>query len=476
MQAYRHTPTVIRQTSYASYAASIVGLQASSTNVSAEWFPGELLSKIFEIAYASIQSRIKTTPRSGSSLTLELSVSQVNRHWREVAINTPPIWCHIEINGSPKSIPVSDTYIKRSADRLLDIYFYDRSYIQEFSSYVIPHLRRCKSLYVGCGDHNFRSAFVNLVRPKLAPELQQLVLDSVEDPENQSHGQLHAPLTVFMPGGTPKLQSFAIRGAAFTCTAETSRSLVSIHIHFAGDQSLIRSYEDLYTMLSGARALENLVIHEMYLADYVEGLPLELPSLKFFEYRNTESLVDLVDIVKHLDAPRLERVSIRTRDTDNLLGGIEQVAIERPFLSVRSLTFEAGDRPDDNSNEHWQILGVLFPNITHLTVAYQEITNSERLTEWLGRLEADDGLPWSSLKTLSVMGSGDANRTDINGNLDGLANALLVRQKNYSAITTLRWPRSLLHAARYLDNMEAFTSVVEWDGEDDVVVCFWMDQ
>lgn len=222
-------------------------------------------------------------------------------------------------------------------------------------------------------------------------------------------------------------------------------------------------------MLNRLPRLSHLILHGGTFADVdPKGMHrelLELPALKNFEF-HSRTLVDMCTILEHLTAPLLERVVMRTRDTDYLLEGLRRVP-KGHFSSVRYFTFTVHNpviAPDV-----WQCVATLFPDIIELTLEHNEIIH---FINW-SFTHPESDIIWPRLQTLTIMSSGSSDHTE--WDIENLATWISSRAARGSSILALKWPIRLAEVHRSaLTKLGAVTEVSIWDAESELhEFCEW---
>src|ERR1700728_2153115 len=111
--------------------------------------PNELLLAIFKAGSFARPPRVKGLP----FLSL---VCSVNRHWRDVATNSPDLWCTI-LFSDDQPLSTTSLWLARSKSCLLDVTFELRCLgngvhtYQEFQDLVLAHLGRWRCLRIKIG-------------------------------------------------------------------------------------------------------------------------------------------------------------------------------------------------------------------------------------------------------------------------------------------------------------------------------------
>ncbi|KAI0075228.1 hypothetical protein K474DRAFT_1440543 [Panus rudis PR-1116 ss-1] len=128
----------------------------------------DILANVFVLLITTLEDIPSEQPR------LSLTISQVCRTWRRVALATPSLWCTIDTHR-PKLIPL---YLERSRpraryDRGIHVYWSPRAdYIDpSFHLQILPHAERITKITLELWSHDTRPCSV---LKKLGPTLQNV--------------------------------------------------------------------------------------------------------------------------------------------------------------------------------------------------------------------------------------------------------------------------------------------------------------
>ena len=292
--------------------ASVTHIQQTQPPIS--FLPYELLSAVLKMG--------PTDPQRRTSFTL--SVSQVSRQWREVAIQTPFLWSGICLfpwhtrgryrrflrilldrsQGHPLDIKVTlfksqnpngrtnlmtrFNYLmaNENSDALLpDIPMsldepIVNNCLEAQLGMFIPKVSRWRTFnYVGDNSNNV-SQIANLLADISAP-----ILESFRIHTSSAWAGRKEPLNIF-DGGAPKLSLVHIEGiSALTClpplSAVTTLRLEASGMHPMGGAEFLRIFRNLLVLAS--LHLEGIVVdlHDLYLLA-IQGIYVEIATLRFF--------------------------------------------------------------------------------------------------------------------------------------------------------------------------------------------------
>src|ERR1700728_807674 len=112
-----------------------------------ESLPNELLATIF--AYGSRPST--HTGFRDSNLPFPLLVSSINKHWRDVALNSPDVWSCVYVSGW-QPLEVTRTWIRRSRGCMLDVTlnlrFIKQADVDLIIDLIVPHVGRWRRFFL----------------------------------------------------------------------------------------------------------------------------------------------------------------------------------------------------------------------------------------------------------------------------------------------------------------------------------------
>jgi hypothetical protein len=244
-------------------------LNASPSRVPIKKLPAEILSHIFEIAISSSSSH--SPPNQHQPL---LAISLVCTWWREMAINTPSLWSHINIHigtSLEDCIPPSLKHTRLCLDRAhgvpIRLQFFVKSYavgegvVAQIFSILQPHAALIVSLnFSGQHEQHVIRAFFSLYFRYGTPGLMtSLVLSVIPNQPN----------TFEWPTGS-------------------LRGLVDLQISDL-EYTACPSFPELVTILSSSPLLHTLRLRHLrfFSSEIPEQIKITLPRLR---------VLDLIDL------------------------------------------------------------------------------------------------------------------------------------------------------------------------------------
>jgi hypothetical protein len=307
--------------------------------------PYELLSAIFG----------KGPIDPGSRTTFALSVSQVSRQWREVAIRTPFLWSGIclfpwraqggyhrflqillerfrshpldikltlrdlqnpngqtnhmrkrfeYLNARQNSDPLSTDFLMSFNEPIVD------HCLQAQLSMFIPEVSRWRSFNYECDESNEVSEITNCLADLSAPTLESFHIITFAS----AMPELIEPSKIFN-GGAPKLSLIHIRGiSALSCLPPLS-SVTTLHLDAACMEPMLGA--EFLQVLKNLRTLASLHLDgivvdlfDLYLLA-IQGIYVEISTLRFFSFSANASPKHCIEsILNTIRCPAIESMTI----------------------------------------------------------------------------------------------------------------------------------------------------------------------
>jgi hypothetical protein len=259
--------------------------------------PTELLAWIFKVGALMSAHR--------EELPFPLLVSSINRHWRNIVINSPDVWTNVQWYVASRPFPA--IWFERSKSCLLDITIH-AVFLEEEQldvSLLIPHIDRCHRFIIEVGDYYDLLELIRPLRDVFTPRLESIEVHVIEGDWMDDLMQQH-----FLTGGTPNLRSMRLRNVCL----QYSPSLVGV-------QTLdLREWQPSlidFHLLAAASSLTKLVLRECTVMneDEEEYPVVEIPSLLSLAISHTKSpsphSAELYQsLLKYLSLPNLEYLEI----------------------------------------------------------------------------------------------------------------------------------------------------------------------
>ncbi|KAF9466779.1 hypothetical protein BDZ94DRAFT_137479 [Collybia nuda] len=368
--------------------------------------PREILSLIFEIGkawelYDSFFVDDDTSEYHPPIPALEILLTHVSSHFRDITIGTHALWTSIHITTTI-SLEEVKTYMTRSDGLALSVRIDDPTPIartKEKIGSILPHLDRYRKLIIHATRETTGLPIIRCFSNQDAPRLKHLSV-SVEDVEEG----IVATGTNLLMGGAPLLSFVRLRGLAVPLFKPPLYSVTTLHL----DQtiSLPIQYVTFCHMLTASPSLKNLSIH----GDIIDTAwpiiitPINLPSLRSLRVCGIDGLI-YSNLLLRLNAPGLNSLvlkDVQEADLDQFWASPD--VYKFPFLHHLSFNnFEVSGRA-------YIDVFRAFPAITHFTTTYSFRTPMilHLLAQW--STDRSYEIPWANLHTLNFytnLGGGD---------------------------------------------------------------------
>lgn len=343
--------------------------------------PQELLASIFEAvreakSYDELMYSKLTSGRKGHTGSFEITISHVNRRFREVALATAKLWSWIRVEGTNRSMEGAKVYLKRSRNHLVDIHCEARpstgqGYLEEFVDHIVPHLSHCRSLCVLAYEETFWPEFIRIFRDIQAPEITALHVEHTGE-FSENHGASYPSLFVSDMPGLTSLRTMCVKGAPFQCTFSNLHTLRTLHVDqatlkYGGYEYYTQNHDIFWTMLQGHQSLQCLVLTgKTVLESGGTAQTLSLPFLKTLILKTDMERVgsdwEMGYILAYLVAPTLEKIIIETSEPDHVALRLHLLSPERGYQpAVRKLSIKSPRSPNLLFR-----LAEMYSDVTHL--------------------------------------------------------------------------------------------------------------
>lgn len=354
--------------------------------------PTEVISSIFEI-YTLFPDVCQGTP--------ELLLSQMCRHWRDIALGTPSLWTNIHITALDSvHRDKADTYLDRSGALPLSLridFLGDASDpIDQICELFTSHIDRWLHLRVFFVTVEAFERFIPLLSTSYAPNLRSCHLDVADHNDNQSGIAVYTDNseTSIFASGAPSLVSFGGRGLALHRWRPPLGKLTDLRIH---DPAPLHAMSFAYfaSILNDMVSLRHLIIVGDIMNSWTTPATIILPCLLSFHVRaNFQRLAELLGALR---APLLHSLLLEDVLEIGLFSMTHDIG-RSAFPSLRFLTLIPAPEFGVTEVTWWRLFAV-FPTITDLTLVHPKIhpflIAHDRLT--------GPELPWPELSTVSLI-------------------------------------------------------------------------
>jgi len=277
---------------------------ADATVKSIDILPNEILAYIFTIGARPGSSRSRSGP--SDELPFPLLVSCITRRWRDVAINSPSVWCNLIFTTSVHSDHwCSALWLPRSGAHPLDITIDLVGRTKErIMNLIIPHVARWRRFSVKAWDRGDLEVVLLPLRTATAPLLQHVEFHCRED-ENPESWQFHERCLTL---DTTHLRSVRLRGLCIEC-APPHIGLTDIQLD---SKHTFLTYNQISDLLSASPGLKTLMLclSRVDLPNDTNLPVIKLPSLRSLamNFRHCEN--SFVYLFALLSTPALESLEL----------------------------------------------------------------------------------------------------------------------------------------------------------------------
>lgn len=335
-------------------------------------------------------------------IPLEVVVSHVCQHWREVIIGTPLLWTHIDVysEDSMKWVP---TYLERSKPCLLDVridtYDAEKRLDSKSSAPCIPiirlladHFERVQYFFWFMRtEPAFTEPWSDCLKDTAAPVLERFRVISARHVRPWSN----PPYTIFA-GGAPRLSLVDLLVATPSLPPLQNVTTIIFAQNTHQDPlrinpiEIVRSAPNLAHLSIGPSIPEGL------------GAPFMSNSLRSLKFDDCDQAAIIIPFLRDLEAPQLESLWLASPPWMSLQPFLYSPLVRHvnKFPSLRYLTLQKHDFPN------LQDFAAAFHNVTHLHLLYPQ-QNGQGL---MSIRQDDPSVPvfWPDLHTLVIQTVHDA--------------------------------------------------------------------
>ncbi|KAG6903426.1 hypothetical protein C0995_005449 [Termitomyces sp. Mi166 len=307
--------------------------------------PPEILCQIFEAARHSTCD-FRPWDLLDQRKLLPITVSQVSRYWREVALNSPLLWSYIDISppwsfnticlalSRAQTCPLTinltipsiafgnllaPSVINASANILCDL--------------IAPCIPRCRKLVIKgdfCQLEPLFIAIIQTIHSSPAPLLKQLVIH----PTSVGHLISKNQLCTFIQG-IPVLSHLRVT-SAMVPTLPSLNTLTALHLTAADRRSI--TLAEFSALSISSPYLDTLAIYDNAICGpWPPEATIDFPSLR--SLRIYGSFMSVSDLLRVVQAPLLEDLVIAPFAMNDLAEYREHISHSPPkFTGLKSIT------------------------------------------------------------------------------------------------------------------------------------------
>ncbi|KAF8257832.1 hypothetical protein EI94DRAFT_1756648 [Lactarius quietus] len=284
--------------------------------------PPEVFAAIFSFACLPGIPSLGGTP--DNNLT-RLHISHVCRQWREIALNQPVLWSHIDFD-TLSSASVTEMLVRaQSAPLYLEASMisrrpWDSVQFSTFQTELKAHVPHMRHLSITARDYLLRSTVKGLVSP--APTLECLSLSSIcQWPQDEVSIQ-----DTLFDGSTPRHSRLQLRNCDISWTSPLLNGLKYLEVQTPSQ----KARPELAVWLDALNEMPQLKALTLHSASpIVPPFPFDvnhtvtLPSLTHLDISDSER--DCALALAHLDLPALTWLCLTVKIYSQDVGGVQGV-------------------------------------------------------------------------------------------------------------------------------------------------------
>ncbi|KAF8216738.1 hypothetical protein K438DRAFT_1703822 [Mycena galopus ATCC 62051] len=382
--------------------------------------PPELLSAIFYTAQcrSAVDDRQageeddKFARRCVLQSQVEVLVSHVNVHWRNVALTTCVLWRHINI-GRNESVEKIRAYLARSGPCIplhfrLDLRCRIPA-LTEILDLVFQQLDRWERIAIHSNIETSDIPVVSRLYDTSAPSLEQLGL-CIHDIDSENLRRVRrADFEQILTHGCPRLTVLRLRGLSMHFFRPPLTHITTLYLEQT--RGLFMGFERFKHFLTAAPALAHLSIHDAIIDEDADFWPtnsvdcIPLPNLVSLRISIPGTLQHIFsDVLISISAPGLQSLVLKEVGQMHLDRFLQLPGASGKFPALRSLTFCDFDY---QSPERLALMCTALPSITEFTCIHTTTYAPTILVMMAGKSTASvagspTGDPWPGLRTFNT--------------------------------------------------------------------------
>jgi hypothetical protein len=358
-------------------------------------FPNEVLAAVFEAGHRLLPE---------SQIPFRLLVSQVCRHWRQVALGSSILWTRVDaVSTTPLELVAE--YLQRSKAHGLDLRIVlrgpDAIDDQRILQLVIGHVTRWRHLSIASLSFGSLNVAPKYLHPLAAPILESIEIALDDDmwdffPDNG---------TRIFTGGAPSLTYVRVRGNCLRFFMPPLTSLQVLHLQEGYTNTFMPAAEFL-AMLRSLPSLKHLILHG-YTTDLTAD-PLresiKMPSLLTLDIQKAGLPVSF--FLYAMSAPLLETL-IAGEASQTGYNQFYSLQLPEPYFpTVRTFALRNSEVPEGV----YRMWTRVFPSIKYFSIAESSADVFLRHISTMASSASSSSLhtapPWPELHTimLSIVG------------------------------------------------------------------------
>lgn len=418
----------------------------AKANSPATSLPYEILRSIF-VESALGQHRREPRIRGSSPAQLdsydpivEAVLSSINRRWRDIALNTPLLWSHIDVTRTKEYKLHIPMYLTRSRSVPLSVVIYDLMHscdMQAIVDMLVGNSHRIFSLSIHDASPSPNSAILlECIKAAKFPRLWEAKLS--RRALWQNFNVEHEMASQFVLINNTSLTALTMHGIPFPVVGN---------------------------VIQGAQSLQTLVLCRTFRSTEQLGgqILMDFPQLKSLHFEDFDGNV-LMAFIKTIRAPLLERMCLSDIDAESFAKEVDEASTYLP--SLRTLSISVSSQyilPKRKANVDYTAFCVgictSFPTI-------RELTGYPKMLEAFSPVLTAHPSLWKNLQTISL--EEDASFL----HSDDLAKALLPlvqKTAERAQITRIRYWKAFVidtQLSIHLRSLSGHVELVYWNGRD----------
>jgi hypothetical protein len=297
--------------------------------------PSEILTVIFTLLHCH-------GPAASSPFTLLeekpdhlpcIRVAHVCRHWREIALNQPLVWSHIDFttltSAGAAEILTRANAVPLRLEARVPIGLWNDTRFSAFQKQLQAHVSHTSHLDISAEAFHLRKTLEGLVTP--APSLEYLSLSSEEINNRSTKTQVLIPDNIF-DGAAPRLSGLVLRNCKLSRESPLFRGLKHLDIRSPFDIPGLSAWLD---MLIEMPQLITLTLHkatpvlppDASLSSDVERI-VALPSVVRLDLSTSAESCGLA--LAHLNLPALTQLCLTVNYCSMEASGVRKIL---PYVS-----------------------------------------------------------------------------------------------------------------------------------------------
>ncbi|KAJ7251334.1 hypothetical protein C8J57DRAFT_672813 [Mycena rebaudengoi] len=373
--------------------------------------PPELLATMIKLAQESSRSEDEDSDGGINQLPVEVAASHVSVYWRNVALSSRLLWCHIDVRPG-ESLGKLREYLARSGQCLLTVLLDltrrpSEPNLAAKLDLLFLHLSRWRRVTIHSSQETSDIPVVSRLYDVFAPSLEHLCL-CINDMDSENLKSIRrAAFEQILTQGCPRLSVLRLRGLSMHFFRPPLTNITTLYLEQT--RGLFIGFHRFSNLLTASPSLAHLSIHDSIIDDMVETWPFDChiatPNLVSLRISLPGVRPMFSEILMSLIAPKLQSLVLKEVGEAHLDRFFAVPDCASKFPALRSLTFFDFDYQSDTRIAK---LCIALPSITEFTCIHSTAYPPKILRMMAGkvnslpRLLGDLGVPWPQLHTFTT--------------------------------------------------------------------------